>query len=290
MVQPFLTIAKGELLKWRLVQADSTTDNPPSNESRQCHHLQFRDEAARMNPKAMEPFGRALLAYANGDSSSDLLIRRDDGTETVVPVSHFFREEPGFTEMEREAIGLCRGGVLDIGAGAGSHSAVLQRKGHIVTALDISPEAVVVARRRGVADVVCADILSFERGPFDTLLMLGHGIGMSETIRGLNRFLIHAYSLSGAHGQLLLDSLDVRATDDPANLAYHKANQNAGRYIGEVRLQFEFQGQKGPFCGWLHVDAKTLREHSESAGWQCEVVHQGASGDYLARLTKCLPA
>ena len=206
--------------------------------------------------------------------------------ETAIPAALFFRDESGFTEIERTATRLCEGRVLDVGAGAGSLSAVLQRKGYLVTAIDISPEAVAVAKRRGVIDARCADIFAFGGGPFDTMLMMGHGIGMVETIEGLKRFLARAHSLLTVNGQLLVDSLDVRVTDDSENLAYHDANRNAGRYIGEVRMQFEFQDRKGPYCGWLQVDAETLRKHSESAGWQCEVVRQGDDGDYLARLLR----
>jgi SAM-dependent methyltransferase len=239
-----------------------------------------------MNPQAMEPFGKALLAYLDGDSGAQLIVRRDDGKETAIPAALFFRDESGFTGIEKAATKLCEGRVLDIGAGTGSLSVVLQRKGHSVTAIDISPEAVAIAKRRGVTDARCVDVFAFEGGPFDTMLMMGHGIGMVETIEGLKRFLARAHSLLTVKGQLLLDSLDVRVTDDSEDLAYHDANRNAGRYIGEVRMQFEFQGRKGPYCGWLQVDAETLREHSASEGWQCEVVHQGENGDYLARLLR----
>jgi SAM-dependent methyltransferase len=239
-----------------------------------------------MNAGAMEPFGKALLAYLEGDAGAEVIIRRDDGREGVLPASLFFRSEPDFTEIERTATDLCQGRVLDIGVGAGSQSAVLERRGHLVTAIDISPEAVTVARRRGVSDVRCADIFEFEGGPFDTLLMIGHGVGMVETIEGLRRFLARVPSLLAANGRLLVDSLDVRVAGDSRDLAYHEANRTAGRYIGEIRMQFEFKGQKGPYCGWLHVDAETLREHSEPAGWKCEVVRQRKNGDYLARLTR----
>jgi SAM-dependent methyltransferase len=239
-----------------------------------------------MDPKAMEPFGRALLAYLDGDSDAKLILRRDDGNEAAVPVAVFFRDESRFTEIERAAMQLCEGRVLDIGAGAGSHSAALQRKGHPVTALDISPEAVAVAGRRGVTVALCSDVLAFEGGPFDTLLMMGHGIGMVETIEGLKRFLVRARSFTAVNGQLLVDSLDVRVTEDSGNLAYQEANRNAGRYIGEIRIQCEFQGEKGPYYGWLQVDAETLREHSESAGWRCDLVQREKNGDYLARLVR----
>jgi hypothetical protein len=114
--------------------------------------------------------------------------------------------------------------------------------------------------------------------------MLGHGIGMTETIVGLGRFLRHARGLLAPGGQLLLDSLDVRATQDPAHLAYHEALRRAGRYVGEIRMQFEFRGVAGPFCGWLQVDGETLAAQARTAGWTCEVVVQDARGDYLARL------
>ncbi|MBI4720611.1 MAG: hypothetical protein HY770_05225 [Chitinivibrionia bacterium] len=69
-----------------------------------------------MNAKAMEPFGKALLAYFEGGSDAELIVRRDDETETVVPVSLFFRDELSFTEIERRATKLCKGSVLDIAA------------------------------------------------------------------------------------------------------------------------------------------------------------------------------
>ncbi len=69
-----------------------------------------------------------------------------------------------------------------------------------------------------------------------------------------------------------------------ALLVYHEANQQAGRYFGEVRLQLGFRGQKGSSCGWLHVDAETLQERAIFAGWKTEVIVQEETGHYLMRL------
>ena len=239
-----------------------------------------------MNPKAMEPFGMALLAYFEGDTTAELIIRRDDGQETPLAVGLFFREPSEFTPIDNAAIDRCKGHVLDVGAGAGIHSLVLQRKGLPVTAIDINPQAVSIMRQQSLMDVHCADIFEFQGGRFDTLLMMGHGIGVVETIAGLDRFLAYAHGLLCEDGQVLLDSLDVRITENPSDLAYHEANRQAGRYIGEIRMQFEFHNEKGPYCGWLHVDAETLKDHAELAGWRCEVVYREESGTYLARLIK----
>jgi len=203
-----------------------------------------------------------------------------------MPVSHFFREPAAFTTVEKTALQHCRGRVLDAGAGTGLHSLVLQQQGLDVTAIDISAQAVQIMGRRGVKDVHCADLFSYRAGPFDTLLMMGHGIGAVETVAGLDRFLAHVHGLLAPGGQVLLDSLDVRATSEPGNLAYQEANRQAGRYIGEIRIQLGYQGEQGPLCGWLHVDPETLTEHAEKAGWQCEVLVQEETGNYLARLTK----
>jgi SAM-dependent methyltransferase len=233
----------------------------------------------------MTPHGLALLAYYRGDSEAEVLIRRDDGLEVALPVSVFFRSPAEFWPIETMALEHCRGHVLDIGAGSGLHSLALQAEGRRVTALDITPEATRIMTRRGVEDVRCADILEFAGGPFDTLLMLGHGIGIVGDPPGLRRFLLHARRLIQADGQLLADSLDVRRTDEEKHLAYHEANREAGRYVGETRVQFEYEGYVGPYCGWVHVDPVTLAQHAARAGWECEILLEEGSGEYLARLT-----
>lgn len=239
-----------------------------------------------MDPKAMDPFGMALLAYFQGDTGAEVILRRDDGQEAPLPVSIFFRDPPEFTPLDNAAINRCTGQVLDVGAGTGVHSLVLERRGLRVTAIDLSPHAVEIMKQRGLTDVHCADVFEFQGRAFDTILMMGHGIGVVETIAGLDRFLTQGHALLSEHGQVLLHSFDVRSTSEPRNLAYHEANRQAGRYFGEIRMQFEFQGQEGPPCGWLHVDSDTLKEHAESAGWRCAVLHREENGDYLARLAR----
>jgi SAM-dependent methyltransferase len=239
-----------------------------------------------MDPLGMVPFGEALRAYFEGDTTAELIVRRDDGLEVRVPVAHFFRQAEDFTELENAALEHCEGHILDIGAGTGLHSLTLQSRGHRVTAIDIDRQAVSIMSSRGVEDVRCVDIGGFEGGPFDTMLMLGHGIGMVEDLDGLSRFLLHAAELTRKRGQVLLHSLDVRKTDAAEHLAYHETQRRSGLYVGETRIQFEFEGRAGPWCGWLHVDAETLQEEALSGGWDCEILFTEGGGDYLARLTR----
>ena len=239
-----------------------------------------------MDPAAMAPHGRALLAYSDGDLDAELLVRRGDGREERVPVRYFFRPPEEFSTTETTALAHSRGRVLDVGAGSGLHTLALQSDGMTVTAIDLTSEAVDVMVRRGVLDARQADVFQFHDGPFDTLLMLGHGIGMVQDLAGLDRFLAHARGLVSAGGHILIHTVDPTRTDDPDHLAYHEANRRAGRYIGEIELQFEFEGERGASCRWLILDEPTLRRHAQAAGWDCEVLHDEPAGDYLARLMR----
>jgi len=79
-----------------------------------------------MDPKAMEPYGAALSAYFEGDANAEVIVRRDDGEESKLPISYFFRQPSAFTPIENAAIDYCTGHVLDVGAGTGVHTLALQ--------------------------------------------------------------------------------------------------------------------------------------------------------------------
>jgi 2-polyprenyl-3-methyl-5-hydroxy-6-metoxy-1,4-benzoquinol methylase len=239
-----------------------------------------------MESPSLELYGQALLDYIDGQTEAVITLGREDGFGVDFPVGYFFRAGIGFSPIDTCALENCRGEVLDIGAGAGCHSLVLQEKGFTVTAIDSISRAVEVMKRRGVKDARCEDIFSFSRHPFDTALMLGHGIGITGDREGLDRFLVKMHELVKPSGQLLVDSLDVRVTNDPANLAYQEAIVRAGRYRGEIRMRFDYRGQTGAPVKWLHVDFETLQEQAKAQGWTCRELHREPTGEYLACLTQ----
>jgi 2-polyprenyl-3-methyl-5-hydroxy-6-metoxy-1,4-benzoquinol methylase len=242
------------------------------------------EEGSVMNPDAMRPFGLSLLDYLKGDKSAVLSIIRDDGLVTPLPAAGFFRDPRKF-DIESIALGLASGRVLDVGAGTGIHSKYLQDKGLAVCAIDVLPEAVHVMREKGVRDVRQADVMSFEGDRFDTILMMGHGIGVVETIQGLDRFLACANRLLMPGGQILLTSVDVRCSTEPKDLAYQQHNIESGRYFGEIRMRITYKDINGPSCGWLHVDAQTLMEHARHFGWSYQLACRQEDGNYLAKLS-----
>jgi 2-polyprenyl-3-methyl-5-hydroxy-6-metoxy-1,4-benzoquinol methylase len=239
----------------------------------------------KMEPSSLALYGQALHDYQNGQTSAMITLRRDDGSAGDLPVAYFFRTGDGFSPIDAIALENCRGEVLDIGAGAGCHSLALQERGLRVTAIDPISSAVEVMRQRGVKDARCEDIYQFEGGPFDTALMLGHGIGMTGDLDGLDRFLEKMHGLIKPGGELLADSLDVSVSQEPSNVAYRRANIEANRYRGEIRMRFEYGGQSGALMKWLHVDFETLQEMAAVRGWECRELHYESTGEYLACLT-----
>ena len=234
---------------------------------------------------AMKSFGKALIDYARGNTSAEIILEREDSLKESLPMAVFFRTPSEFTLLENAALDLCMGRVLDIGAGAGIHTLELQNRGFKVSAMDISPDAVSVMSMRGVREALCADIFHFQCEPYDTLLLLGHGIGMAGDLKGVDDFLSGIKKHLKSNGQILLHSLDVTKTEDPRHLDYHEMNVKAYRYIGEIRLRIRYQRHLGPLYSWIQLDPETLQAHAKDAGWRTEVIVQEKGGDYLARLT-----
>ncbi|MFX0137976.1 MAG: class I SAM-dependent methyltransferase [Candidatus Hodarchaeota archaeon] len=238
----------------------------------------------KMDSESMKPYGMALLDYFYGDTSSKVIVYRDDGYKDELKIDSFFRDPLDFLPMEKIALDLCYGRILDIGAGAGPHSLFLQNKGLNVCAIDISPEACEIMKKRGIKNVCCIDALEFKAEPFDSIIIFGRSIVMVGTLKGLDFFLEKVHRLVKPSGQILLNSLDVRCTNNPVHLAYQEMNKKAGRYIGELNIQFEYKGKKGPFFELLHVDSETLINHALEKDWVCQIIHEEKDGNYLAKL------
>jgi SAM-dependent methyltransferase len=229
------------------------------------------------------PHGQSLVDYQRGDTDAFTTVHSAGGLTTDVPVGLFFRA-PDMFPLEQKALELCRGRVLDIGAGAGSHALALQARGLEVIALDFLPECVAVMRARGVKEAVQADIYTFAAAPFDTLLSLMNGLALVRDLNGLQPFFASLRRLLKPGGQFLVDSVDLRRTGRPQSAAMVEAATRAGRYFGEADLQLEYKGRRGTPFTQLYIDADTLAQHAQAAGWACEIVEQEATGRYLARL------
>ncbi|MDQ3393784.1 MAG: SAM-dependent methyltransferase, partial [Bacteroidota bacterium] len=83
--------------------------------------------------------GHAIFDYWTTGKAVALKVHNSYGVPEKMPVESFFRPYKDLPEIERFALDICEEHVLDVGAGAGRHSLVLQEMNKKVTALEISP-------------------------------------------------------------------------------------------------------------------------------------------------------
>ena len=229
-----------------------------------------------------DPIGTAIQDYLQGTRNGEITVACNIADDDVIPVDYLFRQEEEMPELETIALQECRGHVLDIGAGAGCHSLLLQERGLPVTAIDISEGAIAAMQKRGVEDVLLADVHTLQDRKYDTLLMLMNGIGIVGDLFGLYKFLVHAKTLLNPGGQILLESSDILymyEQEDGSVLL----DLNAG-YYGEVEYNMRYKTHDSGTFKWLFIDAGLLEQYAEEHGYSFEVLYEGENGNYLARL------
>lgn len=232
-----------------------------------------------------DPMGCAIRDYFEHHHAHRLRVLSPMFEEDEMPVGQLFRLRPEMSPIEQRALSLCRGRVLDVGAGAGCHSLALTAEGFDVTAIDISPLSVEVMRKRGVKRAEPADFFSSDLdAPFDTLLMLMNGLGIAGRIDRLGAFFRRADELLAEGGQILADSTDLRYIfEDEEGQFFPDPEED---YYGEVEYQMAYGKVTGPAFHWLYIDFETLARHAARHGFAAETVLRGTNYDYLARLTR----
>ena len=231
-----------------------------------------------------DPMGQAIRDYFETGHAGRLRVFSPQFDEDELPVAALFRTEERMPKLERTALDLCRGRVLDVGAGAGCHSLALQQKGLDVTAIDISPLSVEVMRCRGVKSAVAADLFDETfAGCYDTVLMLMNGSGIIGRLERMPLFFRRMKQLLAAGGQVLMDSSDLRYVFENEDGSWD-IDLNAG-YYGELEYQMQYQKVKGESFDWLYVDFDTLAFHAQANGFRAELMEEGGHYDYLARLS-----
>ena len=235
-----------------------------------------------MNSKK-DPMGRAIADYYKTKKANKLRVFSPMFEEDEIPLSTLFRSYEVMPRIEQKALDMAKGKVLDVGAGAGCHSLVLQERALDVTAIDISPLSVETMKERGVKKVIEQDFFTL-KGQYDTVLMLMNGIGIVGTLERLPRFFLQLDEILAPGGQLLCDSSDISYVFEDENGMIDIPNEMD--YYGEHSFRMQYKDTIGEPFNWLYIDADTLREKAGRCGYAVEVVAEGEHYDYLARITK----
>lgn len=228
--------------------------------------------------------GKAIWDYHHNEDPEDLQTETSISELDELPVDYLFRTFEEMNALEQKALESSYGKVLDIGAGAGSHSLYLQDIRNLdVVALDISPKSIQVCQIRGIKKAVCKNMLDFSGETFDTILLLMNGTGIFGSLAEIDNYLQKLHLLLNDNGQVLIDSTDI--------LYMFDRDEDGGVYIpaegyyGELDYIVHYKGESEDPIKWLYLDFETLKNAAENNGFTIEKIMHDEDA-YLAILTK----
>lgn len=228
--------------------------------------------------------GKAIWDYFHNNNSEDLQTETSISELDELPVDYLFRDFQQMNKIEKKALILSTGKVLDVGAGAGSHSLHLQNEKNLdITALDISPKSIEVCKLRGIRKTAVQNILEFSGETFDTILLLMNGTGIFQSLKVIDIYLNKLHSLLNKNGQILIDSTDI--------LYMFDTDEDGGIYIpaegyyGELDYTVHYKDESEDPIKWLYLDFNTLKNAAENNSFKIEKVIQDEDS-YLAKITK----
>jgi SAM-dependent methyltransferase len=236
-----------------------------------------------------DAYGQLILAHLEGKPSYEI-VERDDGS--VGPsggAPTYFAEYKNWPEWQKRAIKFAKGRVLDVGAGAGRVSLYLQKRGCKVTAIDNSPLAIQVCRKRGVKDarvISIGDVGKIGANTFDTVVMYGNNFGLFGSRARAKRLLKILHTTTAPNAVIIAESNDPYKTSDPAHLAYQKRNRKRGRMSGQLRIRIRFRESIGGWFDYLLVSRKEMQEILKGTGWKVAEFFDSGKSIYVAVIAK----
>ncbi|WP_026933805.1 class I SAM-dependent methyltransferase [Christiangramia echinicola] len=228
--------------------------------------------------KNKDIFGTAIKAFYKENDPTDIIVHSPDFDDDIIPIDYLFRAFEDMPGVEKKALDLCRGKVLDVGCGAGSHALFLQNERNLdIKAIDTSPGAIEIAEIRGVKETVCQNFYEIENEKFDTILMLMNGSGIIGKLKNLNLFFEHSRTLLNEGGQILMDSSDLI-------YLFEDEKPDLEKYYGELEYKLSYKNAESDYFDWLYIDARLLEEKAKEHNFRCEIIQKGEHFDYLAIL------
>lgn len=222
-------------------------------------------------------FGIAVEAFYNKQDPTPIEVHVDGFDTDIIPVNYLFRNYQEMPMIEKTALDLTEGKVLDVGCCAGSHLLDLQNKNHDVFGIDISKKSVNICHQRGLDNVLQQDFFSLDKTDFknfDTVLFLMNGIGIVGKVDRLKVFFNQLKKIIKPDARIYLDSTDLNYLFDEDEFSH---------YYGEMKYQISYKKYCSEKFNWLYLDFETLQNKAKENGFDSRLlIHDQES--YLAEL------
>lgn len=229
-----------------------------------------------------DPLGTMMLDYLNGNHLAYVEVESATLDMWKMKGETMFRNYSEMDELEQRALKLCRGKILDVGAGSGCHSLHLQQNNMEVDALDISPGCIQVMSKREVKNIIHQNLFSLTETKYKTILMLMNGLGICGSLDGCNLFLQFIKTILDKDGQVIADSCDLGSFYEDSQ----KTDYSEDGYYGETEFIMRYKTITSEPFNWIYIDFKTLETLADFNGLYCEQIATAKDGRYLARIVK----
>ncbi|WP_163340358.1 bifunctional 2-polyprenyl-6-hydroxyphenol methylase/3-demethylubiquinol 3-O-methyltransferase UbiG [Desulfopila sp. IMCC35008] len=227
-----------------------------------------------------DPLGAMMLDYLKGNQQAFVEVESSTLEMWEMPGKTMFRSYAEMDELERQALALCRGRILDVGAGSGCHSLYLQQQGLDVDALDISPGCIRVMELQQVKNIVHQNLFSLSEKKYDTILMLMNGLGICGSLDGCNLFLQFVKIILEDGGQVIAESTVLEVPDEEA-LDFEEEEDE---YQGQTEFVMRYGDIVSDSFDWIYLDFATLETLVTFNGLECELLATDTAGKYLVQI------
>ncbi|HAI74616.1 MAG TPA: hypothetical protein DCM08_00075 [Microscillaceae bacterium] len=203
------------------------------------------------------------------------IVEREDGHFSLNGDSDAYTEPfDQWESIQQKAVESVKGRVLDVGCGGGKHAFHLQNKGFDVVAMDNSPLALEVCKRRGIQQTWLGSVedLNSEVGIFDTILMFGNNFGLLENFDKAHQFFHRAHQFTSDKALILAETLDPYgiAFDNEDDRVYQQENRARGRMTGQVRVRIRYRKYATPWADYLFVSLAEMEDILKGTGWKIQ--------------------
>ena len=215
-----------------------------------------------------DAYGQILLAVLEGRGGQEVM-ERDDGLIYCGDPADYFAPYRRWPPVEKKTMRYVCGRVLDVGCGAGRVSLHLQERGHEVVAIDESPLAIEVTKRRGVknAEVLSLAEVDQSLGVFDTILLMRNNFGLVGKEGRAQRLLRRLFAITSDRGRIITDSVDPKRLDDPAFQAYRpRGGSNVRPHAQRVRVRWRHYAT--PWFYYLMFSPAEMERLVAGTGWR----------------------
>jgi len=237
-----------------------------------------------------DAFGLEMWACYKGGPPFEIVERDDGYIDAANSTGQYFAEFKDWPERQKRGMKFVRGdNALDVGCGAGRVSLFLQSKGIHVTAIDSSPLAVRISKKRGVKKARVVPFEGIERireNGFTTVVMFGNNFGLFANVRKAKRLLKRLHRMTTERAVLIAETANPYRTTNALHRQYQRRNRQRGRMGGQLRIRIRFQSIATPWFDFLSVSPNEMKHILTGTGWKVTRFIEGGKRSYVAVIEK----